>query len=334
MKAIVYEEFGPPDVLQLKEIEKPTPADNEVLIKVHATTVTKYDCWVRSCTAPPGFDILLHIASGRKPKYPILGTELSGDVEALGTGVTHFQRGDPVFGFTGMNLGAHAEYICLPEEAVTHKPVNTSYEQSAAVLQGGLTALYFLRKANLQPGQRILIFGASGGVGSYAVQLARHHFGAQVAGVCSTSKIAFVKSLGADRVIDYTHEDFTHNGEVYDVLFDTVGKTSVLRSRRSLKKDGSYLLATFSLTMLFQLLWLSLTGSQNLEYGALKEKTEDLILLKGLTESGVIKPVIDRCYTLEQTVAARRYVETGNKKGSVVIRVQANTPLIRILPAE
>jgi NADPH:quinone reductase-like Zn-dependent oxidoreductase len=312
IRAVVYESYGSPDVLQLKEIEKPTPDDDDVLIKVRATTVTKYDCWVRSCTAPPGFDILLRIASGRKPKYPILGTELSGDVEALGTGVTRFQQGDPVFGFTGMNLGAHAEYICLPEEAVAIKPANATYEQSAAVLQGGLTVLYFLRKANLQPGQRILIYGASGGVGSYAVQLARHHFVAQVTGVCSTSKIAFVKSLGADRVIDYTHEDFTHNGKVYDVLFDTVGKTSVLRSRRSLKKDGSYLLATFSLTMLFHLLWLSLIGSQKLEYSALKEKTEDLILLKGLTEFGVIKPVIYRCYTLEQTVEAHRYVETGN----------------------
>jgi NADPH:quinone reductase-like Zn-dependent oxidoreductase len=312
IRAVVYESYGSPDVLQLKEIEKPTPDDDDVLIKVRATTVTKYDCWVRSCTAPPGFDILLRIASGRKPKYPILGTELSGDVEALGTGVTRFQQGDPVFGFTGMNLGAHAEYICLPEEAVAIKPANATYEQSAAVLQGGLTVLYFLRKANLQPGQRILIYGASGGVGSYAVQLARHHFVAQVTGVCSTSKIAFVKSLGADRVIDYTHEDFTHNGKVYDVLFDTVGKTSVLRSRRSLKKDGSYLLATFSLTMLFHLLWLSLIGSQKLEYSALKEKSEDLILLKGLTEFGVIKPVIYRCYTLEQTVEAHRYVETGN----------------------
>jgi NADPH:quinone reductase-like Zn-dependent oxidoreductase len=324
MKAIVYEEFGPPEVLQLKEVEKPVPLPNQVLIKVRATTVTKYDCWVRSCTAPPGFDLLLRIASGRKPKYPILGTELSGDVEAPGADITRFHPGDPVFGFTGMNLGAHAEYICLPEEAVALKPVNASYEQSAAVLQGALTALFFLRKAKLQPGDEILVFGASGGVGSYGVQLARHHFGAQVTGVCRTSKIAFVKSLGADHVIDYTHEDFTHNSKVYDVLFDTVGKTSVLRSKNSLKKDGSYLLATFSLPMLFQLLWLSLTGSQNLEYGVLKEKTEDLIFLKDLIEAGKIKPIIDRRYPFEQVTEAHRYVESGCKAGSVVISMPQN----------
>ena len=324
MKAIVYEEYGPPDVLQLKDVEKPAPNGNEVLIKVHATTVTTYDCWVRSCTAPPGFNLIMRLASGSKPKKPVLGTELSGEVESVGPEVTRFQAGDPVFGYPGMNLGACAEYICLPEEAVAIKPANVTHEEAAAVLQGTLTSLFFLRKANIQPGQEILIFGASGGVGSYAVQLAKQHFAAQVTGVCSTTKADFVKSLGADRVVDYTREDFTQNGQRYDILFDTVGKTSVSRSRKSLKKNGCYLLSTFGLPMLFQLLWLSTTSSVNVFYGALQEKNEDLIFLKGLIESGVIKPVIDRCYPLEQTAEAHRYVETGYKKGSVVIRLRSN----------
>jgi NADPH:quinone reductase-like Zn-dependent oxidoreductase len=321
MKAIVYEEYGPPEVLQLKEIEKPVPKASEVLIKVHATSVTKYDCWMRSCTAPPGFNLLMRIASGRKPKQPILGTELAGEVEAVGSDVTRFQKGDQVYGYPGMKLGAYAEYFCLPEEAVAPKPANTTYEEAAAVLQGALTSWFFLRKAKIQPGRKVLIFGASGGVGGYAVQLAKYHFGAEVTGVCSTSKLAYVKSLGADRVIDYTKEDFTQNGQVYDVVFDTVGKTSVLRTKGSLKEQGWYLLTTFGLPMLVQLLWLSKTSSRNLEYGTLAEKTEDLIFVRELVESGVIKPVIDRCYPLEQAAEAHRYVESGQKMGSVVITV-------------
>jgi NADPH:quinone reductase-like Zn-dependent oxidoreductase len=319
MKAIVFEEYGPPDVLQLKEIEKPVSRENEVRIKIHATSVTKYDCWVRSNTAPPGFGLLMRIVSGRKPKQPILGTELAGEIEAVGNDVTRFKVGDQVYGYPGMNLGAYAEYICLPEDAVALKPANATHEEAATVLQGALTALYFLRKANIQRGDKVLIFGASGGVGAYAVQLARHHFGAEVTGVCSTSKMEFVKSLGADHIVDYTQEDFTQNGQAYDVIFDTVGKTSVSRTKRSLSKNGSYLLATFGLPMLVQLLWLSKTSHQNFEFGALKEKTEDLIFLKELIEAGAIKPIIDRSYPLEQAVEAHRYVETGHKKGSVVL---------------
>lgn len=321
MKAIVYEKYGPPELLRLNEVERPTPRDDEVLIKVFATTVTKYDCWVRSCTAPPGFGLLMRIASGRKPKQPILGTELAGEIEALGVDVTRFKLGDQVYGYPGMNLGAYAEYICLPEGAVALKPSNVTYQEAAAVLQGALTALFFLRKANVRNGDKVLIFGASGGVGGYAVQLAKRHFGAQVTGVCSTAKLAFVKSLGADQVIDYTQEDFIQNGQVYDVIFDTVGKTSVSRSKRSLTEKGSYLFATFGLPMLLQLLWHSKTGRQNFEFGALDEKTEDLIFLKDLIEAGVIKPVIDRCYPWEQAAAAHRYVETGQKMGNIVITV-------------
>jgi NADPH:quinone reductase-like Zn-dependent oxidoreductase len=319
MKAIVFERYGPPNVLQLKEIEKPVPKDNEVRIKIHATSVTKYDCWVRSNTAPPGFRLLIRIVSGREPKQPILGTELAGEVEAVGSDVTRFKVGDQVYGYPGMNLGAYAEYICLPEKAVALKPTNVTYEEAATVLQGALTAMYFLRKANIQRGDKVLIFGASGGVGGYAVQLAKHHFGAKVTGVCHTTKLEYVKSLGADQVIDYTQEDFTQNDQIYDVIFDTVGKTSVSRTKRSLKENGSYLLATFGLPMLVQLLWFSKTGNQNFKFGTLKEKTEDLIFLKDLIETGVIKPVIDRSYPLKQAVEAHRYVETGHKKGNVVI---------------
>jgi NADPH:quinone reductase-like Zn-dependent oxidoreductase len=324
MKAMVYEEFGPPEVLQLKDVEKPVPKENEVRIKIHATSVTKYDCWVRSSTAPPGFGLIMRIANGLKPKQPILGTELAGEVETVGRDVTRLKVGDQVYGFCGMNLGAYAEYICLPEAAVVQKPANLTYEEAAAVPQGALTAVYFLRNGHIQRGDKILIFGASGGVGSYAVQLARHHFGAEVTGVCSTSKMDYVKSLGADQVIDYTQEDFTQNGQVYDIIFDTVGKTSVSRTRRSLEKNGSYLLATFGLPMLIQLFWYSMISSQNFEFGALKEKTEDLVFLKDLIEAGEIKPVIDRCYPLEQAAEAHRYVEAGRKTGNVVITVEHN----------
>jgi NADPH:quinone reductase-like Zn-dependent oxidoreductase len=319
MKAIVFERYGPPDVLQLKEIEKPVPKGNEVRIKTHATSVTKYDCWVRSNTAPPGFGLLMRIVSGRKPKQPILGTELAGEIETVGNDVTRFKVGDQVYGYPGMNLGAYAEYICLPEGAIALKPANVTHEEAAIVLQGALTALYFLRKANIQCGDKVLVFGASGGVGEYAVQLAKYHFGAEVTGVCSTSKLEFVKSLGADHVIDYTREDFTQNGQVYDVIFDTVGKTSVSRTKRSLSKNGSYLLATFGLPMLVQLLWFSKTGSQKYEFGMLEEKTEDLIFIKELLEAKIIRPIIDRSYPLEQAAEAHRYVETGHKMGNVII---------------
>lgn len=321
MKAMVFETFGPPEVLHLKELDKPVPGKGEVLIKVHATTVTKYDCWVRSNTAPPGFGLLVRLSSGRTPKQPVLGTELAGEIAAVGEGVTRFKAGDPVLGYSAMNLGACAEYISLPEAVVVDKPANTTDEEAAGVLQGALTALYFLRKAHIQRGDKILIFGASGGVGSYAVQLASRYFDAQVTGVCSTAKMDYVKQLGADRVIDYTREDFTRNGEVYDVIFDTVGKSSIARSRRSLQKDGVYLLATLSLPMMVQVFWYSLISRQKFEFGALKEQTADLILLKDLIEKDVIKPVVDRCYPLEEAAEAHRYVEAGYKEGSVVLTI-------------
>jgi NADPH:quinone reductase-like Zn-dependent oxidoreductase len=288
MKAIVYTEYGPPDVLQLKEVAKPIPKEDKVLIRIYATTATLYDCWARSSTAPPGFWLFSRIGSGlRKPKQPILGTE----------------------------------YICLREGAVGIKPANMTYEEAAAVPQGALTALYFLRKGNVQSGGKVLIFGASGGVGGYAVQLAKHHFGAEVTGVCSTSKIEYVRSLGADQVIDYTREDFTKTDQTYDVILDTIGKSSVLRSRRSLEKEGFYLFTTFGLPKLFPILWLTLTSSQKVIIGLVEESSEDLIFLKELIEEGKIKSVIDRRYPLEQAAEAHRYVETGQKKGQVVITI-------------
>ena len=324
MKAIVYESYGAPDVLELKEVEKPTPKEDEVLIKVFATTATLFDCWMRSSTAPAGFGILSRIDSGiREPKQPILGTELAGEIEAAGPDVTLFRKGDQVFGFTA-SLGAYAEYICLPEDGMLAlKPANMTYEEAAAVPQGALTALYFLRRANIQSGQKVLIFGASGGVGNYAVQLARH-FGAEVTGICSTKKLEFVKSLGADYVIDYTKEDFTKNGQTYDMIFDTVAKTSVSRSKRSLKEKGCYIFATFGLPKLFQILWLSRTSSLKVIFGLLEEKPEDLVTLKELIEMGKIKAVIDRTYPLEQAAEAHRYVETGQKQGNVVITLEHN----------
>jgi NADPH:quinone reductase-like Zn-dependent oxidoreductase len=325
MKAIVYEKYGPPEVLHLKEVDKPTPKDNEVLIRIYATTVIKYDCWMRSCTAPPGFGLLMRIASGiRKPKKPILGTELAGVIETVGKDVTLFGKGDQVFGYPGMSLGAYAEYICLPEDgALATKPTNMTYEEAAAIQQGALTALFFLRKGNLQRGQKVLIFGASGGVGTAAVQIARY-FGAEVTGVCSTKKLELVKSLGADKVIDYTQEDFTKSGETYDIIFDTVGKSPFSGSTRSLKNEGIYLFTTYGLVRLFRIMWLNLTSSKKAISGLLKERSEDLIFLRELIEAGRLKVVIDRCYPLEQATEAHKYVETGHKKGHVVITLEHN----------
>jgi NADPH:quinone reductase-like Zn-dependent oxidoreductase len=325
MKAIVYETYGPPEVLHIDSVDKPVPGDNDVLIKVHASSVTKFDCWMRSCTSPPGFNLLMRIASGLTPKQPILGTELSGTVESAGKDVHRIAVGDQVFGFTGMNLGAYAEYISLPKEAVAKMPNNANFEEAACLLEGAMTAQYFLSKANIQPGQKVLVFGASGGVGGFTVQLAKHYYHAEVTGVCSSSKMAYVRSLGADHVIDYTKEDFTCNGEIYDVIFDTVGKSSIRRTKGSLKPTGWYLLATFGLPMLLQLLWLSATSKINMEYGTFAETADDLIFIRELVESGTIKPTIDRCFPMEQAAEAHRYVESGQKIGQVVITIQPDS---------
>ena len=325
MKAIICTQYGSPDVLHLQEVEKPTPKADDVLIKVHAATVTAGDCNVRGFTfVPPGFGPLPRLMFGlRKPRKPILGTEVSGEVEAVGSAVTRFKPGDQVFGIGSTTFGAYAEYVCRSEKgALALKPAHLTYEEAAAVPFGGLTALYFLRdKAGLQTGQKILIIGASGGVGTYTVQLAKY-YGAEVTGVCSTRNMEMVKSLGADYVIDYTQEDFTQNGKTYDVIVDIVpGKTSFARCKGSLTPDGLYLAVAGGLREMGQMLWTSIRGGKKVNSGTGGEHQEDLIFLKELVEAGHIKAFIDRCYPLEQTAEAHRYVDTGHKRGNVVITV-------------
>lgn len=320
MKAIVYTEYGTPDVLQLKEVEKPTPKNNEVLIRVHATSVTAADGLMRR-----GDSFMSRIFLGfKKPRKEILGTELAGEIESIGKDVKRFKKGDQVYGFTGFGLGAYAEYACMPEKgSLAIKPANLTYEEAAAVVDGASTALFFLRdKANIQGGQKVLILGASGSIGSFAVQLARH-FGAEVTGVCSTMNLELVKSLGADRVIDYIQEDFTKSDETYDIIFDTVGKMSFSGCQGSLKKNGRYLSTMGGMNYVL-MLWTSMVGSKRVICGMSIEKTDVLIFIKKLIETGKIKPVIDRRYPLEQMADAHRYVEQGHKKGNVVIILEHN----------
>ena len=330
MKAIVYTEYGPPEVLHLKEVEKPTPKDNEVLIRIYATPVNYGDTLARNFReiSPRKFNMpFLFWLPARmvfgfsKPKVNILGNEFAGKIEAVGKDVKLFKAGDQVFGFRGMSMGANAEYLCMPENGlVTIKPANMTYEEAATVPGGALTALSLLRKVNIQPGQKVLINGASGGIGSAAVQLARY-YGAEVTGVCGTPRLEFVKSLGADKVIDYTKEDFTQSGETYDLIFDILGKSSFSSCKSSLKQNGRYLLASFKMKQLFQMLWTSMIGSKKVICALSFEKAEDLLFIKELIEAGKIKSFIDRCFPLEQTAEAHRYVETGNKKGNVVITI-------------
>ena len=324
MKAIVYTEYGPPDVLQLKEIEKPTPEEDEVLVRVYATTVTSGDYRMRDPELSTrvlallfGFNIGL-----TKPKNTRLGSELAGEIEAVGKDVTLFKKGDQVYGITGDDLGANAEYVCMPEEAaLAPKPANMTYEEAAAIPFGSHTALYFLRdKANVQSGQKVLIYGASGSVGSAAVQLAKH-FGAEVTGVCSTANVEMVKSLGADHVIDYTKEDFTKNGQTYDVIFETVGKSSFSKNISSLKEGGIYLGGSAGMSEMMQMQWASMRGGKRVAFGPAPEHKEDLVFLKELIEAGELKAVIDRRFPLPQTAEAHRYAEKGHKKGNVVITV-------------
>jgi NADPH2:quinone reductase len=320
MKAIVYTEYGPPEVLQLKEIDKPTPKANEVLIKVYATTATAAEGLMRR-GEPLWGRIILGLRKPRK-RYRILGLELAGEIEAVGQDVIRFKKGDQVYGFTGFGASAYAEYTRMPEKgSLAIKPANMTYEEAAAIVDGASTALFFLRdKAHIQSGQKVLIIGASGSIGTFAVQLAKY-FGADVTGVCSTKNIELVKSLGADEVIDYTREDFTKNGETYDIIFDTVGKSSFLRCKGSLKGNGCYLPTTGLINRVL-MLWTLIRGGKRVISGISVEKNEALIFLQELIEAGKIKPIIDRRYPLEQAAEAHRYVETGHKKGNVVITVR------------
>ena len=327
MKAIVYTEYGPPEVLQLKEVEKPAPKDNEVLIKVHAATVTTGDANARGFTfVPKGFGPLPRLMLGvRGPRIPILGTEVAGEIEAKGKGVTLFEVGDQVFGIGSSTMGAYAEYVCRPEaEALVEKPADMSYEEAAVIPGGAGTALYFLRdKAKIQAGQKILINGASGGVGTYAVQIAKY-YGAEVTGVCSGANVDLVKSLGADRVIDYTKEDFTNGDKTYDIIYDAVGKTSFSKCKDSLKPGGIYLDGPSGPGGFFRMAWTAVFGDKRVYAGTPAERKEELIFLKELIEVGKLRPAIDRSYPLEQAAEAHRYVDKGHKKGNVVITVSHN----------
>jgi NADPH:quinone reductase-like Zn-dependent oxidoreductase len=326
MNAVIWTRYGSPEALKLQQVDKPVPKDTEVLIRAHASTVTAGDCEMRELRFPIWLWIPIRIYNGllRPMRVTILGQELSGEIEAVGKGVTKFKVGDQVFASTGFATGAYAEYVCLPENpedgVLAIKPANLSYEEAAAVPTGGLEALHFLRKANLQPGHQILINGAGGSIGTYGVQLARY-FGAEVTAVDSTGKLDMLRSIGANYVIDYTKEDFTKSGRAYDVIFDVIGKGPFSRSIQSLKENGVYLIANPQLSKMIRGMLVSRKGSKKVIFEMTKQKTEDLLYLKELIEAGKIKPVIDRSYPLDQTAEAHRYVETGKKRGNVVITV-------------
>ena len=328
MQAIVYEEFGPPDVLHLAEVEQPTPKDNEIFIKVHASPVGYGDITARNFRNLPlrAFNMPLplwlptRLVFGlNKPRKPILGSEFAGEVEAVGRAVTRFQPGDAVFGYSGTSFGAYAEYLCMAEDGtVAHKPANMTMDEAATVPYGTIMAYSLLQNGNIQPGHKVLVNGASGGIGSYALQLAKH-YGAEVTGVCSTPRVDFVKTLGANHVIDYTQEDFTQRGETYDLIFDVLGKTSFARGRRALTPNGRYLYASFKMKQLFQMLWTKFFSRQKVICALASEKQENLVHIKELVEAGAITTVIDRRYPMDQAAEAHRYVESGQKRGHVII---------------
>jgi NADPH:quinone reductase-like Zn-dependent oxidoreductase len=322
MKAIVCTKYGPPDVLQLEEVERPAPADDQVLVRVHAATVLAGDCGLRSLKLPLLLQLLVRIGFGfRGPRRRILGQELAGEIESVGKDVKLFKKGDKVFAATGFRLGAYAEYNCLPDKGpVAIKPANMTYEEAATVPVGGLHALHFLRKGNIQSGQKVLINGAGGSIGTFAVQLAKS-FGAEVTAVDSAAKLDMLCSIGADKVIDYTKEDFTKSGEIYDVIFDVVGKSSFSGCIRSLKEKGFYLLGNPGLSQRVRGPWTSMIGGKKVIGGTASYGAEDLIFLRELIEAGKIKSVIDRRYPLDQIAEAHRYVDTGQKTGNVVITV-------------
>lgn len=326
MKAIVWTKYGSPDGLQLQEVEKPTPKDNEVLIKTHATTVTAGDCEARSLKFPIWLSLPMRLFMGiRKPtRRTILGQELAGDIEAVGSKVTQFKVGDRVFGTPGFNFGAYAEYTTLPETSEDSVlgiiPDNLTYDEAAAVTTGGLESLHFLRKANIQRGQHVLIIGAGGSIGTFGVQLAKY-YGAEVTAIDSTEKLDMLRSIGADHVIDYTQEDFAKSDKTYDVIFDVVGAGSYSGVMRSLKENGSYLLANPRMPKMLRSIWTSMTSNKKVYFAAADRKTEDLQFLIELLQSEAVKIVIGRRYPLDQTAEAHRYVETGQKIGNLIITV-------------
>jgi NADPH:quinone reductase-like Zn-dependent oxidoreductase len=328
MKAIIWTNYGPPDVLQLKDVEKPAPKDNEVLIRIHATTAATPDTELRRLKLPLLFAIPIRLYVGiiKPTRITILGTEFAGEIESAGKEVTRFKPGDQVFGYTGLGMGTYAEYMCLQENpsglagVLGTKPVNMTHEQAAAVPFGGLEALHSLGKANIQRGQKVLVVGAGGSIGTYAVQLAKH-YGAEVTGVDHTVKLDMMRSIGADHVIDFTREDFTKNGQMYDVILDTIDKSPFSGSLRSLNEKGTYLNANPGMFDRIRWRWSSKRSTRKVVPWTADYSTGNLLALKELIEAGKIRPVVDRTYPLEQIVEAHRYVESGQKKGNVVVKV-------------
>lgn len=327
MRAVVYDRYGPPEVLRLEDVERPVPKEDEVLVKIHATTVNRLDVHTREANQHGGLLVMFlsRLVSGlRRPRQPILGSEFAGDVAAVGAAVSEFAVGDHIFGNTGLGLGTHAEFTCVRESArIAHMPVGSSFEEAAAVTDGGLNALWCLRLADVRKGQKVLVYGASGSIGTAGVQLAKY-FGADVTAVTSTKNLQLVGSLGADRVIDYTKEDFTKNGETYDVIFDAVGKHSFKGCKGSLKPGGSYL-ATDGFKNLILALWTSRFGDKKVRFKLPPRYTkDDILFLKEIIEAGKYRPVIDRCYPMKDVVEAARYVETERKTGNVILTINGS----------
>ncbi len=335
MKAIEYKLYGAPDVLEIKELNKPVAKDNEILIRIHATTVTSADCRIRSLTMPRGFGLISRLVFGiRRPRKRVLGTELAGVVEAIGKDVATFKPGDAVFGICGMGMGCHAQYKCLAETgAVVGKPDTLSFAEAAALPFGGLTALDFFRRGHLQKGEKVLINGASGSVGTAAIQIARHH-GAEITAVCSGANAELVRSLGADHVIDYTRSDFTESGETWDVIVDTVGTAPYSRCKQVLNPGGRLLAVLGDLPALLKAPWITMTSPHKVIAGPAPERKADLVFLVELVRKGQFKPVIERCYPFAQIADAHRHVDTGRKRGNVVIQVNNTDAVSAPLPEQ
>jgi NADPH:quinone reductase-like Zn-dependent oxidoreductase len=331
MKTILWTKYGAPDGLKLQEVPKPVPKEDEILVKIRAAGVTAGDCEMRRLQLPLGLSFPIRLYAGilRPKRIPILGQELAGEVEAVGSRVTSYQVGDPVFGTTGFRFGAYAEYICLPanpqdaQGVLAPKPANVSFEEAATAPTAGFEALHFMRSAKIQPGSKVLIIGAGGSIGTFSIQLARH-FGAEVTGVDNTAKQDLMRSLGANRVIDYTKEDYTRETASYDLIIDVVGKGSVARRLRLLKPGGIYFLAYARLSHIALAWWVSLTAKKYLKIQSANQTKADLITLAELLAGGKIKSMVDRCYPLVQTAEAHRYVESGSKRGNVAISITGN----------
>ena len=333
MKAITYTEYGKPDVLHIKDVATPTPQAHEILVKVQAASVNYGDLIARrfgevspsEFNMPGIFWLPARIEFGlNKPKNQILGSEFSGIIEAVGSNVQKFQVGDELFGYLGQKMGAYAEYICVSEtDNIAHKPSNIGFEEAATISYGAIMALNLLKKGELQKKQKVLILGASGGIGSAAVQLAKQHFGAEVHGVCGTKRLAYVQSLGADKVFDYTKEDFTQNGEQYDLIVDILGRGNFAQSKQVLKENGRYLYVSFKMKQILQMLWTSMAGSKKVICALAPENKDDMVFIKTLIEEGKYKAIIDKTFPMAEAPAAHRYVEEGNKQGQIVITMTA-----------